>query len=89
MTAHETFEALAVSELHVQLAAVPLHQAEGIELAGVALVGKSSEMTPVDFEALSRAGLHAHVGTLGAADAVARELHFLADLFSDPAHLPS
>src|SRR5215475_7262260 len=65
VAAHESFKALAVGELHIQLAAVTFHQAEGIELASVALVGKSSEMTPVDFKSLSRSRLHAHIGTLG------------------------
>src|SRR3989442_3845687 len=53
VTAYESFKALAVSELHVQLAAVALHQAEGIELPRVALVGKHTEMSPVDFQSLS------------------------------------
>ena len=64
MTAHESFEALAVRELHKQLAAVTFHQTEGIQLARVSLVEKGPEMTPIDFEALSRCGLHAHISTL-------------------------
>jgi hypothetical protein len=37
VAAHESFKAFAVGELHVQLAAVALHQAEGIKLARMAL----------------------------------------------------
>ena len=65
VTAHEGLEALAVRELHKQLAAVTFHQTEGIELARVTLVEKCTEVPPVDFEALSRSWLHAHIGTLG------------------------
>ena len=64
VAAHESFEALAVSELHIQLAAMTFHETEGIELACVALVGKDTEMAPVDFEALAGCGLHAHIGPL-------------------------
>src|SRR5271169_1774532 len=35
MAAHESLEALAVSELHVEFATVALDQAEGIELARI------------------------------------------------------
>src|SRR5438309_4055885 len=65
VAAHESFEALAVSELHIQLAAMAFHETEGIELAGVALVGKDAEMAPVDFEALAGCGLHSHISPLG------------------------
>ena len=65
VTAHEGLETLAVRELHKQLAAVTFDQTEGIELARVTLVEKCTEMPPVDFEALSRSWLHAHIGTLG------------------------
>src|SRR5262249_16898046 len=65
VAAHESFKALAVSELHIQLTAVAFHQTEGIELARVPLVGKHTEMAPVDFEALAGGGLHTHIGTLG------------------------
>src|ERR1700751_2652540 len=65
VAAHESFKALAVSELHIELAAVAFHQAEGVELARVALVSKHTEMAPVDLEALAGPGLHAHMGTLG------------------------
>ena len=56
VTAHEGLEALAVSKLHKQFAAVTFHQTEGIELARVTLVEKGIEMTPVDFEALPGPG---------------------------------
>ena len=79
VTTHESFEALAVSELHIQLAAVALHQAESIELARVALVGKYTEMPPVDFEALAGPGLHAHVGALG----LSVDAHRVQVLFQD------
>src|SRR4030088_1249581 len=65
MTTYESLEALAVRELHKQFAAVTFDQTEGIELARVTLVEKGTEMTPVDFESLSRSWLHAHIGTLG------------------------
>jgi hypothetical protein len=65
MTTDESLEALAVSELHKQFAAVAFHQTEGIELARVTLVEKRPEVTPVDFEAFPRSWLHAHIGTLG------------------------
>lgn len=44
-----------MSELHIQFAAVALHQAEGIKLATVAPVEKALEMTPVDFDKISEA----------------------------------
>src|ERR1700730_302370 len=65
MTTYESLETLAVRELHKQLAAVTFDQTKGIELARVTLVGKGTEMTPVDFEAFTRSWLHAHIGTLG------------------------
>jgi hypothetical protein len=65
VAAYESFKALAVSELHIQLAAVAFHEAEGIELTRVALVSKHTEMAPVDLEALPGPGLHAHIGPLG------------------------
>ena len=64
VTAHESFKDLAVSELHIELAAVAFHQTEGIQLARVPLVGKNPEMAPVDLEALPGPGLHAHIGAL-------------------------
>ena len=64
MTTYESLEALAVRELHKQLAAVTFHQTEGIEFARVTLVEKRTEMTPVDFEAFPRPWLHAHISTL-------------------------
>src|ERR1700722_16671895 len=65
MTTYESLEALAVRELHKQLAAVTFDQTEGIELARVPLVEKGTEVTPVDLEAFTRPWLHAHIGTLG------------------------
>src|SRR6266851_3729465 len=64
VTAHESLETLAVRELHKQFAAMTFDQTEGIELARVTLVEKGTEVTPVDFEALPRSWLHAHIGTL-------------------------
>src|SRR5713226_7954738 len=64
VTAHEALETLTVRELHKQFAAVAFHQTEGIELARVALVEQCTEVTPVDFEALPRTWLHAHISTL-------------------------
>jgi hypothetical protein len=65
MAAHESLEALAVGELYVEFATVALDQAEGIELAGMALVQEPSEMAPVDFKTLTGRRLHAHIGALG------------------------
>jgi hypothetical protein len=64
MTTYESLEALAVGELHKQLATVTFHQTEGIEFTRVTLVEKGTEMPPVDFEAFPRSWLHAHIGTL-------------------------
>ena len=65
MTTYEGLEALAVRELHKQLAAVTFHQTEGLEFARVTLVEKGTEMPPIDFEAFPRSWLHANIGTLG------------------------
>src|SRR3984893_3128514 len=65
VTGYESLEALAVRELSKEFAAMTFDQTEGIELARVTLVEKGTEMTPVDFEALPRSWLHAHIGTLG------------------------
>lgn len=79
VTAHEGFKALAVRELHIELAAVAFHQAEGIELARMALIRECAEMAPVDFEAFSRSRLHAHVGALG----LRADSHRVQVLFQD------
>jgi hypothetical protein len=79
VAADEGLEALAVSELHIEEAAVALDQAEGIELALVALIVEGVEVAPVDFEALAGTRFHAHEGAgrrdLGpqAADAIAQD----------------
>ena len=65
VAAHKSLEALAVGELHVKFATVALDQAEGIELARIALVQQRSEMPPVDFKTFAGGGLHAHIGALG------------------------
>ena len=57
VTAHKRLEALAVSELHLELATVAFHQAESIELAQMALIEQGAEVAPVDFEALPRANV--------------------------------
>ncbi len=62
MAADESLEALAVSELDIEHPALALHQAEGIELALVALVIEDTEVAPVDFEALAGPRFHAHEG---------------------------
>ena len=61
VTADKRFEVLAVSKLHVQFAAVAFDQAERVKLARVAAIDECTEMTPIDLEALARAGFHAHV----------------------------
>jgi len=66
MTANESFKALAVRELQIQLAAVTFHQTEGVEFSCMPLIGKRVEVSPVDFEAFPRSRLHAHVGARGA-----------------------
>src|SRR5437016_11286894 len=66
MTANESFKALAVGELQIQLAAVTFHQTEGVEFSRMPLIGKRVEVSPVDLEAFSRPRFHAHVGARGA-----------------------
>ena len=66
MTANESFKALAVRELQIQLAAVTFHQTEGVEFSRMPLIEERVEVSPVDFEAFSRSRLHAHVGARGA-----------------------
>ncbi len=63
VAAHESFEALAVSEFEVHSAAVALDQAEGIELARTAVVHQRAEVSPIHIEAFTGAGLDAHVRT--------------------------
>ena len=63
----EGFETLAVGELDVEHPAVGLDQAEGIELAFIALIVERVEVAPVDLEALAGAGFHAHEGARGRA----------------------
>ena len=65
VAAHEGLEALTVGELYVELAAVALDQAEGIEFARMALVQQRAEVAPVDFKAFPGRRFHAYVGTLG------------------------
>src|SRR5437899_2576013 len=66
MTANESFKALTVGELQIQLAAVTFHQTEGVEFSRLPLIGKRVEVSPVDLEAFSRPRFHAHVGARGA-----------------------
>jgi len=56
VAAHEGFKALTVSELQIEHAAVSLDEGERVELALVTGVVKRSEVTPIDFETLARAG---------------------------------
>lgn len=65
VTTHECLEALPVGKLQVHLAAVRFHQAEGVQLAGRAGIEQSSEVTPIDVEAFTGAGLDAHVSPAG------------------------
>src|SRR5205807_8125150 len=65
MTANESFKALTVGELQIQLAAVTFHQTEDVEFSRLPLIGKRVEVSPVDFEAFSRLRFHAHVGAWG------------------------
>ncbi len=65
MTANERFEALAVCELQIQLAAVTFHQTESVEFSYMPLIAKRPEVSPVDFEAFSGPRFHAYVGARG------------------------
>src|ERR1700745_4163270 len=65
VTADEVLEALAMGELDKEHPAVGFDQAEGVELALVALIIERTEVAPVDLEALAGAGLHAHEGRRG------------------------
>lgn len=58
-------EALAVGELEIHLAAMRVHQTEGVELAGSAVVDQRAEVAPVDLEALAGGRFHAHIGAAG------------------------
>ena len=63
----EGFKTLAVGELDIEHAAVGLDQAEGVELALIALIVERVKVAPVDLEALAGRGFHAHEGTRGRA----------------------
>src|SRR5579885_3503584 len=65
VTTDEGFEALAVSELQVQHAAVCFHQGESVEFAFVALIVESAEVSPIDFKAFSRRRLHPQKSAIG------------------------
>ena len=65
VAADEGFEALAVSELDVEHAAVRVDQREGIQLAHVAGIIERAEVAPVDFEAFAGERFHAHEGAVG------------------------
>src|SRR5262245_43756990 len=62
VTAHEGLEALAVGELQIHLAAVALHQAERIQFARSTVIKQRAEVPPINREARTGAGFHAHVG---------------------------
>src|SRR6185437_6763621 len=62
VTTDKRFEALAVRELQIEFAAMTFDQAEGVEFTRIVLIDKRVEVSPIDFEALSRARLHAHIG---------------------------
>ena len=62
VAADESLKALAMGELDVEHAAVTLRPGKGVELALVAGIVQDAEVAPVDFEALSGAGLHPHEG---------------------------
>src|SRR5947209_19544950 len=63
MTANESFKALTVGELQIQLAAVTFHQTEGVEFSRMPLIGKRVEVYAVDIEAFSRPRFHSHVSS--------------------------
>ena len=65
VAAHEGLEALTVGELYVELAAVALDQAEGIEFARMPLIQQRAEVAPVDFKAFPGDRFHAHIGAPG------------------------
>ena len=51
-----------MGELEIQLSAVTLDQAEGVQLAESSVVEQGAEVSPIDLEALASSGLHAHIG---------------------------
>jgi hypothetical protein len=59
VTANEGFEALAMSELDIQRAAVRIDEGEGIQLARIARVIERAEVAPVNLEAFPGNGFHA------------------------------
>lgn len=61
VTADKSFETLAVS-VQVHFAAVAFHQAESVELARSTVVSQSSEVAPVDIEALAGTGFNTDIG---------------------------
>ena len=58
----ESLETLTMGELDEEHPAVSFDQTEGIEVALVAGIVQRAEVAPVDLEALSGSGLHAHEG---------------------------
>jgi hypothetical protein len=62
VAADEGVEALAVGELDIEHPAVPLDQAEGIQFSFVPGIVHNAEVTPINLEAISGRGLHAHEG---------------------------
>src|SRR6185312_1234924 len=62
VTADKRFKALAMRELQIEFAAVTFDQAEGIEFTRIVVIDERTEVPPIDFETLSGARLHTHVG---------------------------
>ena len=69
----EYFLLLAVGELNIDHAAEAFHDSQGIELAPSFIVGKLSEVSPIDLELLCRFRLNTQIGF---------GKHFLPALFS-------
>ena len=78
VTADESLESLAMSELQIHFAAVRFHQAEGVKLARGAVVNKRAEVAPVHIEPFARRRFDANVSATGD-DALAKSAQVILD----------
>jgi hypothetical protein len=53
MTADESLEGLAISDLQIHLSAVALDKTEGIKFARCCVIDDGTKMAPVDFESFA------------------------------------
>jgi hypothetical protein len=65
VTAGESLESLAMSELQIHFAAVRFHQAEGVKLARGAVVNQRAEVAPVHIEPFAGGWFDANVSAAG------------------------